>query len=72
MLSNSIKASASEITLFTSSEYGNDVEEFQMAVNSWLKGQPENVVVEDVIYQHSGITSRGKDILSVLIISRLT
>ncbi len=72
MLSNAIKAAASEVTLFTSNEYGNDLEEFQVAVNSWLKGQPENVVIEDVIYQHCGVTSRGKDILSVLIISRLS
>ncbi|MFC1900988.1 hypothetical protein ACFLYN_05285 [Chloroflexota bacterium] len=70
MLSNAIKASGSEVTLFTSGEYDNDVEEFQTAVNSWLSGQPQNVVIEDVIYQHCGITSRGKDIFSVLIISR--
>ena len=72
MLSKAIKAAGSEVTLFTSGEYGNDLEEFQTAVNSWLRGQPDNVVIEDVIYQHCGVTSRGKDILSVLIISRLT
>ncbi len=72
MLNKAIKASGSEVTLFTSSEYGSDVEEFQSAVNSWLSGQPANVVIEDVIYQHCGITSRGKDIFSMVIISRST
>ena len=72
MLSKAIKAAGSEVTLFTSSEYGGDVEEFQTAVNSWLSSQPENVVIEDIIYQHCGNTSRGKDIFSIVIISRST
>ena len=70
MLSKQTKASGIEVTLFTSNEYGGDVDEFQVAVNSWLRGQPDNVVVEDVIYQHCGSTSRGKDIFSMVIISR--
>ena len=70
MLNKAIKASGSEVTLFTSNEYGGDVEEFQTAVNSWLSSQPENVVIEDVIYQHCGNTPRGKDIFSMAIISR--
>ena len=72
MLTKAIKASGSEVTIFTSSEYNGDVEEFQTAVNSWLSSQPENVIMEDVIYQHCGTTSRGKDIFSMVIISRST
>jgi hypothetical protein len=72
MLSKAIKAAGSEVTLFTSSEYGGDVEDFQTAVNSWLRSQPENIVIEDVIYQHCGNTARGKDIFSIVIISRST
>ena len=69
MLSKAIKAAGSEVTLFTSSEYDGDVEEFQTAVNSWLRSQPENIIIEDMIYQHCGRTTRGKDIfgLSLLI-----
>ena len=69
MLSKTIKASKSEVVLFTSSEYDGDVEDFQSAVNSWLGSQPDNIVVEDVIYQHCGVTSRGKDIFSIVIVS---
>ena len=72
MLNNAIKASGSEVTLFTSNEYGGDVEEFQTAVNSWLSSQPENIVIEDVIYQHCGSSPRGRDIFSMVIISRST
>ncbi|MFC1921265.1 hypothetical protein ACFLYQ_06050 [Chloroflexota bacterium] len=70
MLGKEIKAAGSEVTLFTSSEYDNDIEEFQTAVNSWLSSQPENIVIEDITYQHCGTTSRGKDIFSMLIVSR--
>ena len=72
MLAKEIKASGSEVTIFISSEHNGDVEEFQSAVNSWLSSQPANVVLEDVIYQHCGTTSRGKDIFSMVIISRST
>lgn len=72
MLGKPIKAAGSEITIFTSSEYGNDVDEFQTAVNSWLSSQPANVVIEDIVYQHCGTSSRGKDIFSLVIISRST
>ncbi len=70
MLNKAVKASGIEVTLFTSSEYNGDVEEFQTAVNSWLSSQPENVVIEDVVYQHCGNTPRGKDIFSLVVISR--
>ena len=72
MLNKAIRASGSEVALFTSSEYGNDVEEFQAAVNSWLSSQPDNVVIEDIIYQHCGSTSRGKEIFSMVIVYRST
>ena len=72
MLSRAIKASVSEITLFDSSEYSGDIDDFQTAVNSWLRSQPDNVVVEDVIYQHCGTNSRGKAVFSMVIISRST
>jgi len=72
MLNKAIKASGSEVTVFTSSEYDGDIEDFQTAVNSWLRSQPENIVIEDVIYQHCGHTARGKDIFSMVIISRST
>ena len=70
MLSKPIKARDITVDVFTSGEYEGDVETFQDAVNSWLKSQPDNAVIEDIIYQHPGITSHGKDIFSVAIISR--
>ncbi len=72
MLAKEIKASGSEVAIFTSSEYDGDVEDFQTAVNSWLSSQPENIVIEDIIYQHCGNTTRGKDVFSMVIISRST
>jgi hypothetical protein len=70
MSNETIKATNIEVVIFTSSEYNADVQEFQDAVNSWLKSQPDNIVIEDIIYRHCGLTSRGKDIFSVAIISR--
>jgi len=70
MSNKTIKAINAEVVIFTSSEYNADVQEFQDAVNSWLKSQPDNIVIEDIIYKHCGVTSRGKDILSVAIVSR--
>ena len=70
MFNETIKATNTEVVIFTSSEYNADVQEFQEAVNSWLNSQPDNVVIEDIIYKHCGLTSRGKDILSVAIVSR--
>ena len=64
------KAVNTEVMLFTSGEYDGDVEAFQDAVNSWFRSQPDNVIVDDVIYRHCGATSRGKDIFSMAIISR--
>jgi len=70
MYNKAIKAVNTEVVVFTSSEYKSDVQEFQEAVNSWLKSQPDNVVIEDIIYNYCGVTSRGKDIFSMAIISR--
>ena len=70
MSNETIKATNTEVVIFTSSEYNADVQEFQDAVNSWLKSQPDNVVIEDIIYNHCGLTSRGKDIFSLAIVSR--
>ena len=70
MSNETIKATNIEVVIFTSSEYNADVQEFQDAVNSWLKSQPDNIVIEDIIYRHCGLTSRGKDIFSVAIVSR--
>ncbi|MFC2056911.1 hypothetical protein ACFLTO_05030 [Chloroflexota bacterium] len=71
MSNKTMKAVETEITVFTSGEYDGDVEAFQDNVNSWLKSQPDSVVIEDVIYRHCGVGSRGKDIFSIAIISRL-
>ena len=70
MFSKPLKAINTEVMLFTSSEYSNDVVDFQEGVNSWLKAQPDNIVIEDIIYNHCGISSRGKDIISMVIVSR--
>jgi hypothetical protein len=70
MISKLIKASTTEVVVFTSAEYKNDVQDFQEGVNSWLKTQPDNVVIEDIIYQHCGVSSRGKDVFSIVIVSR--
>lgn len=70
MFSKPLRATNTEVMLFTSSEYNNDVVDLQEGVNSWLKAQPDNIVLEDIVYNHCGISSRGKDILSLLIISR--
>ena len=69
MSNEKIKAANTEMVIFTSSEYNADVQEFQDAINSWLKSQPDNIVIEDIIYKHCGLTSRGKDIFSMAIIS---
>ena len=70
MISKTLKAINTEVMLFTSAEYDNDVVDFQEGVNSWLKAQPDNIVIEDIIYNHCGINSRGKDIFSMVIVSR--
>ena len=70
MSNETIKATNIEVVIFTSSEYNADVQEFQDAVNSWLKSQPDNIVIEDIIYRHCGLSSKGKDIFSVAIVSR--
>lgn len=70
MYNKAIKAVNTEVVIFTSGEYNSDVQEFQEAVNSWLKSQPDNIVIEDIVYNHCGVTSRGKDVFSMAIISR--
>jgi len=70
MFSKPLRAINTEVMLFTSSEYNNDVDDFQEAVNSWLKAQPDNIVIEDIIYNHCGVSSRGKDIFSMVVVSR--
>ncbi len=69
MFNKTIKAINTEVVIFSSQDYDGDVEAFQDAVNSWLKSQPDNIAIEDIIYRHCGVTSRGKDILSMAIIS---
>ena len=70
MFSKPLRAINTEVMLFTSSDYNNDIDDFQEGVNSWLKAQPDNIVIEDIIYNHCGISSHGKDIISMVIISR--
>jgi len=70
MFNKTIKAIDTEVVIFSSQDYDGDVETFQDSVNSWLKSQPDNIAIEDIIYRHCGVTSRGKDILSMAIISR--
>ncbi len=70
MFSKPLRATNTEIMLFTSSEYNNEVVDFQEAVNSWLKAQPDNIVIEDIVYNHCGVTSHGKDVFSIVIVSR--
>ena len=69
MFNTPIKANDIEVAMFTSGQYGNDLETLEFEINAWLKNQPKNIVIQDIVYQHSGITSRGKDIISVLVIS---
>ena len=64
-----IKANKTVVEVFTSEQYGDDIEEWQLAINGWLKNQPDNIVVQEIIYRHSGRNAKGKDILSVAIIS---
>ncbi|MFC2071804.1 hypothetical protein ACFLUU_03680 [Chloroflexota bacterium] len=71
MSDKTMKAIETEVAIFTSGEYNGDVEAFQNDVNSWFKSQPDDVLIEDVIYRHCGVSSRGKDIFSIAIISRL-
>ena len=69
MFNKTIKAIDTEVVIFSSQDYDGDVETFQDAVNSWLKSQPDNIAIEDIIYRHCGVTPRGKDIFSMTIIS---
>ena len=69
MSDKTLKAVNAEVVIFTSSEYNADVDEFQNSVNSWLKSQPDNIVIEDIIYRHCGVNARGKDIFSMAIVS---
>ncbi len=69
MLNEPLKANDIEVEIFTTGQYDDDIEAYQLAVNAWLKNQPNNVYVQDIIYRHAGRTSRGKDIISLVILS---
>jgi len=69
MANKPTKANNIEVEVFTSGQYGDDLEAWQLAINAWLKNQPNNIVIQDVLYRHCGRTSRGKDIVSIAIIS---
>ena len=69
MFNKTIKAINTEVVIFSSQDYDGDAEAFQDAVNSWLRSQPDNIAIEDIIYRHCGVTPRGKDIFSMAIIS---
>jgi len=71
MSNEPIKANNIEVEIFTSQQYSDDLDAFQLAINAWLKSQPSNALVQDILYRHSGRTPRGKDIVSVVIISSL-
>ena len=71
MFNEPIKANNIEVEIFTNQQYADDLESFQLAINAWLKNQPGNALIQDIIYRHCGRTSRGKDIISVAIISSL-
>jgi len=64
-----IKANKIVFEIFSSEQYNDDIEELQLAVNGWLKNQPDNIVVQDIVCHHCGHNAKGKDILSVAIIS---
>jgi len=69
MFNKPINANNIEVEVFTSKQYGDDIEALQFEVNAWLKNQPKNIVVQDILYWHCGRTAMGKDIVSVAIIS---
>ena len=69
MFDEPVKANDIVVEIFSSAEQGDDIDEYQVAINSWLRSQPNNIVVQDIIYRHAGRTPRGKDILSMVIIS---
>jgi len=69
MLNEPVKANDIEVEIFTSGQYGDDIEAYQLAINAWLKNQPNNIVVQDIIYRHAGRAPRGKDIISMVILS---
>jgi len=69
MADKPLKAKDIVFEVFTSEQYGDDIEEWQLAVNGWLKNQPDNIVVHDIHYHHCGRNAKGKDVLSVAVIS---
>ena len=69
MFNEPVKANDIVVEIFSSAEQGDDIDEYQVAINSWLRSQPNNIVVQDIIYRHAGRTPRGKDLLSMVIIS---
>jgi len=69
MLNQPLKANDVEVEIFTTAQYEDDIDAYQLAVNGWLNNQPNNVYVQDIIYTHAGRNSRGKDIISLVILS---
>ena len=69
MLKEPVKANNIDLEVFTSEQYDGDLEAWQLAINSWLKSQPNNIVIQDIIYQHCGRATKGRDIISVAILS---
>ncbi len=69
MADEAVKANDIVVEIFTSEQYGDDAEALQLAVNGWLKNQPDNIVLQDIIYRHCGRTGKGKDIISLAILS---
>ena len=69
MINEPVKANELDVEIFTMTESGDDVDDFKLAVNGWLNNQPDNIFVHDIIYRHAGKTAKGKDILSLVIIS---
>jgi len=69
MLNEPVKANDLEVEIFTTSQYSDNIDDYQLAINAWLKNQPNTVVVQDIIYQHAGRTPLGKEIISTVILS---
>ena len=69
MLREPIKANNLELEVFSNEQYDGDLDAWQLAINAWLKSQPTNIVVHDITYLHCGRTPRGKDVISVAILS---
>ena len=72
MFNTPIKANDIELAIFTCEHCGNDMDKLEFEANAWLKNQPNNIVIHDIIYWHSGKTPTGKEIASLLLVSAPT